>query len=490
MSKSVCVIGGGIAGLSSACHLAHAGFHVDLFEKNAEIGGRARKMEAEGFTFDMGPSWYWMPDVFERFFATFDKEVSEYYDLVKLDPGFRIYFGQDDSLDISADIEVLKRQFEKIEKGAGGRLTEFLADAAYKYKVSMSDLVYKPGLSWSEFLDWRIIFGLLKLQMFTPFDQFVKGFFKHPRLCQIMEFPILFLGASPAKTPAMYSLMNYAGLAQGTYYPMGGMHQVIDGMATLARELGVRIHTSSPIEAIHAENQLVSHISVNGKAHAADFYVSSADYHHTDQTLLSPDKSNYSKQYWSNRTMAPSSLLFYLGVKKRLPSLQHHNLFFDEDLSQHISEIYDQPQWPSSPLFYVCSPSQTDPSTAPPNCENLFILMPLAAGLEDSYEKRQAYFQIIINRLQKIIGEDFEDHICFKRSYCLQDFQHDYNAFKGNAYGLANTLRQTAMLKPKIKNRKLKNLMYTGHLTAPGPGVPPSLISGKLVSDQIVKLSK
>ena len=490
MSPSVRVVGGGISGLASACHLAKAGLSVSLYEKNETLGGRARCFEASGFRFDMGPSWYWMPDVFDTFFATFDKRVEDYYQLVQLDPGFRMFFGRDDFLDIPADFTELKTVFEKLEPGAGQKLDEFMADAAYKYKVGMQDLVYRPGLSPWEFLDWRVLRGVFKLNLLTPFDQFVKRYFKNERLRQIMEFPVLFLGAAPAQTPALYSLMNFAGLKQGTFYPKGGMYEIIKALQSLATELGVTLHTDAEVENIVTEGSKVTHLRIDNEDIAGDHFISSADYHHTDQVLLSPSDRNYDQRYWDTRTMAPSSLLFYLGLNKKIEGLSHHNLFFDADLDKHAAEIYEQPKWPTAPLFYACCPSKTDPSVAPESQENLFVLMPIAAGLADTKELRDTYFTMLLNRLEGVIGTDIRSSIVYQRSYCVKDFIKDYHAFKGNAYGLANTLRQTAILKPKLKNQNVKNLYYCGHLTVPGPGVPPALVSGKIVADQIISKIK
>ncbi len=487
LPKKVVVIGAGFAGLASACYLAKEGYKVKVLEKNDQIGGRARSLEIDGFTFDMGPSWYWMPDVFDRFFTYFDYSVADFYHLIRLDPAFRIYFGPQDYLDIPADKGKLIDLFESLEKGAGSQLRLFLKEAAYKYTVGMQDLVYKPGLKLNEFLDFRLLSALFKLHLFQPFDHYVGRFFKDPRLIRILEFPILFLGASPQQTPALYSLMNYAGLEQGTFYPMGGMHRVIDSIGKLAKELGVDIHLSTVSTQLSPENgRLKEVISSQGK-YDADYVVATADYHHVDQHLLGIEHQNYSSKYWHSRRLAPSALIFYLGIGRKLSKIEHHNLFFDESFEQHSKDIYEDPTWPAKPLFYVCCPSKTDDTVAPSGFENLFFLMPLAAGLKDSEELRESYFKTIIDRFENITGEKIRDAIIVRKMYCVNDFEKDYNAYQGNAYGLANTLRQTAFLKPKIKHKSIKNLFFAGHLTVPGPGVPPALISAKIVADQILQ---
>ncbi len=485
--STVIVVGGGFSGLSAATHLASQGCQVTLLEKNESLGGRARQYTSDGFRFDMGPSWYWMPDVFERYYSSFDTTASEHYDLKLLDPGFRVYYGSRDYLDIPADQGQLRSLFDSIEPGTGAALGRFLSDAKYKYEVGMHDLVYRPGLSPLEFLEPRLLKSMNKLHLTTPFDHYVQKYFRDDRLRRLMEFPILFLGASPAKTPALYSLMNYAGLVLGTWYPQGGMHKIVEAMTTVAISQGVQIQTNTEVNEIISAKGMVKGVRANNAFIDSEYVVASADYHHVDRALLENGNANYSEKYWDRRQMSPSSLLFYIGVDRKVPGLIHHNLFFDADFNKHIEAIYDQPQWPEDPLFYVCSPSKTDPTVAPEGMENMFILIPLAAGLKDDMEMRKQIFNIVADRLEKSTGVDIRNHIVHFRSYAMNDFKKDYYAFKGNAYGLANTLRQTAFLKPRLKNRNVKNLYYTGHLTVPGPGVPPSLISGKIVADLIMK---
>jgi len=484
--KSAIVIGSGFAGLSVATNLASAGYSVDVFEKNDSPGGRARKFEAEGFTFDMGPSWYWMPDVFENYFESFGKKVDDYYSLKRLDPSYSVFF-EKERLDIPASFDELCQLFEKYEKGSSEGLKKFLEEAEYKYEVGINDLVYKPGLSLTEFADWRVISGALRLQLFNSLSSHVRKYFKHPYLIELLEFPVLFLGAKPSKTPALYSLMNYADIKLGTWYPEGGMHKIVEGMVALAEEFGVKIHTSSPVEEIITENGIATGIKVNGSNFHADVIVSSADYHHTEQKLLNQKERNYDAAYWESRTMAPSSILYYVGLNKKLNGLEHHNLFFDADFNQHAEDIYEDPNWPDKPLFYVSVTSKTDSTVAPENCENLFILIPTAPGLVENKEVLDRYFEMVMDRMERKLEQSIREHVIYKREFACSNFIEDYNSFKGNAYGLANTLKQTAILKPSLKNKKVKNLYYTGQLTVPGPGVPPSLISGKVVANQIFK---
>ncbi len=487
MAKKVIVIGAGFAGLSAACHLAKAGFEVTILEKNDCPGGRARKVEVQGYTFDMGPSWYWMPEVFENFFGHFGKKVSDYYELIRLDPAYKIVFGKDDELAVPAKMNELKALFESYEPGSAAKLEKFLKEAEYKYKVGMGEFVQKPGHSIMDFADIRVLKAVFRLQMLSKMSTHVEKLFKNEQLRELLKFPVLFLGATPEDTPAMYSLMNYADLVLGTWYPKGGMFKIVEGMVSLAEELGVKIKLSHTVKQIYVPNGHAQKVLTDQGEFEADVVVAGADYHHVEQNLLEKRSRMYSEKYWDKRTMAPSSLLFYLGVNKKLDNLLHHNLFFDEDFKQHAIEIYKDPKWPSKPLFYACLASKTDPSCAPEGQENLFLLVPVAPDLEDTEELREHYYNVVMDRLEELSGQSIRDAVVYKRSYAHKDFIKDYNAYKGNAYGLANTLNQTAFLKPKLKSKKVKNLYYTGQLTTPGPGVPPSLISGEVVAGEIIK---
>ncbi len=490
MSKKVIVIGSGFAGLSSACFLAKDGYDVTILEKNTIAGGRARKFEAQGFVFDMGPSWYWMPEVFENFFNKFGKSVADYYDLVRLDPSYSIFFGKEEVMHVPAKMEELYAMFEQYETGSSAKLKQFLEEAQYKYEVGMNEFVYKPGHSILEFADLRVLKSMFRLQMFTSISKQIRSLFKNEKLIQLLEFPVLFLGATPSNTPALYSLMNFADMSLGTWYPQGGMHKIIEGMVSLAKELGVKIQLDTEVQQIYVPNGHATKVLTSKGEYQADIIVGGADYHHIDQHLLPKRSRNYSTSYWDKRTMAPSSLLFYLGVNKKLNNLEHHNLFFDEDFNQHAIEIYEDPQWPSKPLFYVCCPSKTDTTVAPEGCENVFILVPVAPDLEDTDAMRMKYYNMVMQRLESLTGQSIGDNVIYMRSFAHRDFQKDYHSFKGNAYGLANTLMQTAFLKPKLKNKNVNNLFYTGQLTTPGPGVPPSIISGEVVAREIFKAFK
>ena len=481
MSKKVVIIGSGFSSLSASCYLSKWGFDVAVYEKNKSVGGRASQMTKVGFTFDLGPSWYWMPDIFDKFFSDFVKKTSDYYTLHKLSPAYKIFF-EDETITIGDTIDKICTEFERIEKGSSVHLRKFISNAQENYDIAINKVVLKPGLS---------PFELVTKDTITKVDQFFKTIsgevrkkFKNPKLISTLEFPVLFLGAKPSNTPSFYSFMNFADFGLGTWHPEGGMYEIIKAMHSLAEELGVDFNLNHPVEKIRVDNGKAIGITVNGVDIDADFVLSGADYHHSE-TLLDKKYRQYSENYWDKRTFAPSSLLFYVGFNKKLKNVEHHNLFFDTDFEQHTYDIYDKPKWPKEPLFYANFPSITDSTMAPPNSETGFFLIPIAPGLEDTPELRKQYFDLIMDRLETRTGQKVNDGILFYESFCVNDFIEKYNSYKGNAYGMANTLTQTAFLRPKLKSKKVENLYFTGQLTVPGPGVPPSLISGKLVSELI-----
>jgi len=486
-TNEIAVIGSGFSGMAASAVLSKNGNNVAIYEKNAETGGRARTFKSDGFLFDMGPSWYWMPDVYESYYQLFGHTTTDFYELKKLDPGFAVIFDGGEVWDIPADFDQVCDLFESIETGAANKLRKFIAEGEFKYMVGMNDMVYKPGHSVTEFFSLKLFRDALKLQIFTSFSKHVRKYFKDPRLLALIEFPVLFLGAIPKDTPALYSLMNFSGLKQGTFYPMGGFGQVADTFRKIAEENGVNFKTSQQVNLLEIRNDHISHIHANGSSNAVDAVIGSADYQHIESKLLHEQFRSYPESYWESRTFAPSCLLFYLGVNKKIQKLRHHNLFFDQDFEKHAEEIYKDKKWPSDPLFYVCCPSKTDPSVAPEGSENIFVLMPIAIGLTDSDKTREQYYELLMNRLEKFVGEDIRSHVVFKRNYATNDFIKDYNAYKGNAYGLANTLMQTAIFKPKLQSKKVKNLFYAGQLTVPGPGVPPSIISGRVAAHELQK---
>lgn len=484
MRKDIKIIGSGFSALAASCYLAKLGNKVTIYEKNTTIGGRARQLKRDGFTFDIGPTWYWMPDVFERFFNDFGKKPSDYYELIKLSPAYQVYFGVNEFVTIADNLPEIITTFESIEKGSGAKLKTFMREAQSNYDIAIKDLVYRPGVSPLELI--TVETAMKVNQFFGNISKDIRRRFKNKKLVQILEFPVLFLGAKPSDTPSFYSFMNFADFGLGTWHPKNGMYSVVLAMEQLAIELGVKINVNSNIEKIEVTDGKATALVVNGDRISADIILSGADYHHSE-TLLDEKHRAYSEKYWEKKTFAPSSLLFYVGFDKKIKNVEHHSLFFDVDFDVHAQDIYDNPKWPKEPLFYASFPSKTDSNSAPNGKEAAIFLIPLAPGLNDTDELREAYFEKIIIRLEKLTEQSLKNNIIFKQSFCVNDFVKDYNSYKGNAYGMANTLLQTAFLRPKLKSKKVKSLYFTGQLTVPGPGVPPALISGKLVADLIEK---
>lgn len=484
MKSTASIIGSGFSSLAAASYLAQAGYSVTVFEKNSTPGGRARQLKQQGFTFDIGPTWYWMPDVFERFFGDFNRRPDEFYQLEKLDPAYEVFFGPGDSIEIPAGLERIYQQFEAVETGSSKALKKFIAEAEDNYNIAIKDLVYQPGVTPTELIT-PATFRKLR-QFFTTIQKEVRRSFKNDKLIAILEFPVLFLGAKPSNTPGFYSFMNYADFGLGTFHPKTGMYAVVEGMVKLAKELGVTIHCDQEVSQIMVADGVVKGIVANGQEYYSDIVLSGADYHHSE-TLLEAKYRQYSDRYWDKKTFAPSALLFYVGFDMKIDNVSHHSLFFDVPFDEHAKTIYDHPSWPEEPLFYASFPSKTDREAAPEGQEAGIFLVPLAPGLTDIPELREEYFNKIMTRFEKLTGNEVYKNIIFKESFCVKDFEEAYHSYKGNAYGMANTLLQTAFLRPKLRSKKVKNLYFTGQLTVPGPGVPPALISGKLAAQLIQK---
>jgi phytoene desaturase len=482
--KKIIVIGAGFSSLAAACYLAKDGYDVSMLEKNATVGGRARQLKKDGFTFDIGPTFYWMPDVFESFFSDFNKKPQDYYQLDKLNPAYQVYFGEGDSLSIADNFNEIKKLFESIEPGSSQKLQEFIDNAEDNYKIAIQDLVYKPGENIFEIINLKTA-GKLNLFIKTIQKQ-VAEHFKNDKLKKIMEFPVLFLGAKPSNTPAFYNFMNYADLKLGTWHPKGGMYKVVEAMVALAQSLGVKIQCDTSVQSITTESGKVTSVVTDKGTYTCDILLSGADYVHTE-TLLPKNERQYSEKYWENRTFAPSALLYYVGFNKKLKNVSHHTLFFDTDFEKHAESIYDTKTWPEKPLFYASFPSITDDSVSPKGKEMAIFLIPIATHISDTPQTREKYYDLIFDRLEKTTQQKLKEDVLFSESYCVSNFKEDYNSYGGNAYGLANTLFQTHILRPKLKSKKVKNLYFTGQLSVPGPGVPPSIISGKIVSELIAK---
>jgi phytoene desaturase len=484
---SVIVVGGGFGGLSTACYLAAAGADVTLLEKNEQLGGRASRLERDGFRFDMGPSWYLMPDVFERFFGHFDRTPSDYYGLTRLDPHYRIFFKDGDRVDMVPDLEANRETFEAYEPGAGEKFDEYLRKSERNYEIGMEHFVYEDRSRLRDFLDLDVAKNAWGLSLIGSMQDHVERYFSHPKLQQIMQYTLVFLGGSPNNTPALYNLMSHVDFNLGVYYPDGGLGGVVDGIVAMAEELGVDFHTGTPVSEIRGRTGAFVVRTESGGEFLADYVVSDADYAHTEQELLPPEKRQYSESYWESRTYAPSAFLLYLGVEGDVDPLAHHTLVLPTEWDEHFEQIFDDPAWPDDPAYYLCVPSETDDTVAPEGHSNLFALVPIAAGLEDTPALREEYRDLVLDDIASHTGVDIRDRIVVEESFCVSDFAARYNATKGTALGLAHTLRQTAIFRPPNASREMDGLFFTGSFTQPGIGVPMCLISGQLTAERMAE---
>ena len=485
--ETIVIVGSGFGGLSAACYLADAGADVTVLEKNEQLGGRASRLEADGFRFDMGPSWYLMPDVFERFFGHFDRSAEDYYSLTHLNPHYRIFFKDGDRVDLVPDIDTNRELFASYEPGAGEALDRYLEKAERNYEVGMEHFVYEDRPNLRDYLDLDVARQARGLTLLGSMQDHVERYFEHPKLQQIMQYTLVFLGGAPNNTPALYNLMSHVDFNMGVYYPEGGLGAVVDAMVELGEELGVEYETGQPVSKIAGRRGGFAVRTETGDVYLADLVVSNADYAHTEQELLSPEKRQYDADYWESRTYAPSAFLLYLGVEGDVEPLEHHTLVLPTDWNTHFEAIFEEPRWPDDPAYYLCVPSKTDDDVAPPGHSNLFALVPIAPGLDDTPALREEYRDLVLDDVAANTGVELHDRIVFEERFCVRDFADRYNSVKGTALGMAHTLTQTALFRPPHVSSAVDGLYFTGSYTTPGIGVPMCLISGQLTADAMAE---
>lgn len=486
MAKRVVIIGAGYAGLSLGCLLRQAGYPVTILEKNSTVGGRARLWTDKGYSFDMGPSWYLMPEVFDHFFELFRKKTSDYYALDKLATYYKVFFEGEAAVKVTSDPEQNRRLFASFEADGDKKLDSYLEKARYKYEIAMKEFLYKEYSSLFSFFNWRVMTEGLKLDLFASLEQFTKKFFHDHRARKILEYAMVFLGTSPKDAPALYSIMSHVDLTAGVWFPRGGMNAVAEGLARLFVELGGEIRTGQEVQEVVVEGGRATGVRSASGLVSADLVINCADYHHGETKLLPERYQTYKQKFWQRQTLAPSMFIVYIGVKKPL-DLEHHNLYFSRHWNEHFDKIFKRPAWPSNPCFYLSAITKTDPAMAPAGRENLFLLVPVAPGLTQTDAERQARLKEYLDHVEQVIGQKFQDDIEVLRVYDQQDFIRDYNAYQGTALGLAHTLFQTAAFRPAHRSKKVKNLFYSGQYTHPGVGVPMTLISSEVVFAEIMK---
>ncbi|MFP4067500.1 MAG: phytoene desaturase family protein [Spirochaetaceae bacterium] len=491
------IIGAGFGGLSAAAHVARAGYRVTLVERNTWVGGRAQVLEADGYRFDMGPSWYWMPGEHDRWFSDLGFDRRDFYGITRVDPSYRVYFGdtepreRDNVVDIPADAEAAAGVFERYESGAGDRLTRYLSDCERRYSLALRHFIYKNYRSLFDFVNRTSISNARPLAIHRSYGGLVREAFGHPYLRKILQFPVVFLGSAASNTPAVYTLMNYVDFMLGTWYPDGGFSAVAEAMRTVCERLGVEFRLGTEVTALRCSGGRVTRVALRDGCDedelTADVVVANADYPHVELDLLAPEDRSLGARHWRRKALSPAVLNFYLGLDRRMPELAHHTFFFDADWDEHFDAVYRHPRWVENPLFYVHVPSVTDEHLAPGGHEVVYVLVPLAPGLEDTAEKREHYYRLVLDRMEARMGVNLRDHVVFRRSYALDDFRRDYNAYRGTAFGLGQTLLQTAWFRPANRSKKLGNLYYCGHYTVPGTGTTMSTISGVVAAQRILE---
>lgn len=490
-NRTAIIVGAGIGGLSLAALLAKKGFQVKIYEKNSTAGGRARIFDQKGFRFDAGPSWYMMPDVFEEFFALLGENIEDHLKLKKLSPSYRIFLQNDDKqYDFFADRQKNKELFDALELGAGDKLVAYLEESKRQYQVAKNEFMYKNYNSIFDFFNGRVLREGRKLQIYRNMEQIINKNFSNELLRKVMKFQMILLGTAPKDAPGMYQLMNHVDFDLGVWYPDGGISKLPEAIQKIAEKHGANFNFNQPVTKIITQDKTAVGVELSsGQKVYGDLVISNADRHHAEMNLLESSERDLDERYWNKRKLAPSALILYLGLNKTFPSLTHHNLLFSKDWDENLKQVFDYLDFPSSPSVYVCAPSKSDPTVAPPDSENLFVLVPISAGISYTQKQLDEWVDKTLSLLETSMKLDgLKQSIVYKRVYSIKDFSEDYNSYKGSALGLAHTLGQSAVWRPNNVSKKIKNLYHVGSYTNPGIGMPICVISAQNAYKRIMSI--
>lgn len=487
MTKII-IIGAGIGGLATANLLARDGHEVHVYEKNSQLGGRAGQFKKDGFVFDTGPSWYLMPEVFDHYYKLFNTSAQNELELIKLTPAYKVYSGND-PLIITGNLETDAKTFDNIEPQSGEKLKRYIAKSTETYRLSLKHFLYSNFDSpWSLAKMEILKHGREMATLATmPIHSYVKKNFKHPRLQQVLEYPTVFLGSSPYTAPALYSLMSALDFDEGVFYPKGTMYAVVESLVRIGSSLNISYHLNSDVtEIITEKGKAVSIRLADGTTNEAPIIISNADLHFTETTLLKPTEQSYPASYWQKKEPSPSALLMYLGIKGKIPEFEHHTLLFTKDWQENFDLIFNKKQIPSPASLYISKTSQSD-NTAPKGHENIFVLVPLPAGIELSEDETNKLADEYLEQIKTTTGVDLKARTVSRTLFGPNDFASKYNAWQSTMLGPSHRLLQSAFFRTPNKSKKVSGLFYVGASTVPGVGVPMCLIGAEMVYKRIMK---
>lgn len=479
--RSAIVVGAGVGGLTAAMKLAHAGWAVDLYEKQAVPGGRCGRVEVDGFTFDLGPTILLMPFVLERTFASVGRKLADYLELTRCDPNYRVTYRDGSTLTLTSDLTRMREELERLEPGSFPRYLEFLAKGQVRHDVSMERFVSKHFASVAQFLAPSNVPDILRVGAHQKLFSQVAKVFRDPRLQQAMSFQTMYLGVSPYEAPAVFSLLPYTELAVGVWYPKRGMGEIPRALERVCREENARLHYRAPIRRVLVEDGRAVGVELeSGEVKRADVVVVNADYPYALPQLV--DATEAARQKLERRRYTSSGYMLYLGTRRRYDELLHHNVFFGHDFAGSFDDIFEKKRVPEDPSFYVNAPAHTDPTMAPEGKDALYVLVPVphqAPGVDWAVEGPKVRAKVFA-RLAELGMTELERDVEVERVVTPDDWASSINLARGAAFGLAQNMFQIGPFRPKVWDERVKNLFYCGASTQPGTGVPTVMISADL----------